>query len=164
MPYCPGNTIQLNVGAYTTYTWTGPSAFTSNSQNPTQSNAQTTNGGTYTVAVTDANGCVNTSTTTVVVNPTPVVNISSNSPVCLNAPINLTSGGGTSYAWSGPNAFSSTAQNPSIASATSANAGVYTVTVTALACTNTGTVSVTVLTPTTTASNTGPYMCGTTIN
>jgi gliding motility-associated-like protein len=162
-PYCPGNTIQLNVGAFTTYTWSGPSAFSSNSQNPTQANAQTTNGGVYTVSVTNANGCVNSATTNVVVNPSPTVVIGSNSPVCLNSPINLTSSGGTGYSWSGPNSFSSLTQNPTIGSATSANAGVYTVTVTSLGCTNTGTVSVTVLAPTTTASNTGPFCAGTTI-
>ncbi len=163
-PYCPGNTIQLNVGAFTTYTWSGPSAFTSNAQNPTQTNAQTTNGGNYVVTVTDANGCVNSATTTVVVNPTPVVVIGSNSPICLNTALNLTSGGGTGYAWSGPSAFTSALQNPTIPNATAANAGIYTVTVTALGCTNTGTVSVSVLSPTTSAANTGAYCAGQTIN
>jgi gliding motility-associated-like protein len=163
-PYCPGNTMQLNVGAFTTYTWSGPSAFTSNSQNPTQANAQTTNGGVYTVSVTDANGCVNSSTTTVVVNPSPVVVIGSNSPICLNSTLNLTSSGGTGYAWSGPSAFTSALQNPTITNATAANAGIYTVTITASGCTNTGTVSVSVLSPTTSASNTGAYCAGQTIN
>ncbi|MBK7668018.1 MAG: gliding motility-associated C-terminal domain-containing protein [Sphingobacteriaceae bacterium] len=162
-PYCPGNTIQLNVGSSTSYTWTGPSAFTSNLQNPTQTNAQTTNGGVYTVSLTSAQGCVNSGTTMVVVNPSPVVVIGSNSPVCLNSTINLTASGGTGYTWSGPNAFSSALQNPTIPSATAVNAGVYTVTVTSLGCTNTGTVSVTVLSPTTSASNTGPYCAGATI-
>jgi gliding motility-associated-like protein len=162
-PYCPGNTIQLNVGAFSTYTWSGPGPYSSNIQNATQANAQTTNGGNYTVAVTDANGCTNTAVTNVVVNPTPVVVIGSNSPVCLNNAINLTSNGGTGYAWSGPNSFSSALQNPTIPSATIADAGVYTVTVTSLGCTNTGTVNVTVTTPTTSASNTGPYCAGATI-
>ncbi len=163
-PYCPGNTIQLNVGSFSTYTWSGPSSFSSNLQNPTQSNAQTTNGGNYIVTVTNAAGCTNTAVTNVIVNPTPVVVIGSNSPVCLNSPINLTSNGGTGYSWSGPNAFSSTTQNPTIPSASTANAGVYTVTVTSAAgCTNTGTVSVSVLTPTTSATNGGPFCAGQTI-
>jgi gliding motility-associated-like protein len=163
-PYCPGNTIQLNVGAFTTYTWSGPSAFSSNAQNPTIAGATPAMSGVYTVSVTNAQGCVNSTTTNVVVNPTPVVVIGSNSPVCLNAVINLTSSGGTTYSWSGPNAFSSTLQNPTINPATAVNAGVYTVTVTSLGCTNTGTVSVTVLSPTTSASNTGPYCAGQTIS
>jgi gliding motility-associated-like protein len=162
-PYCPGNTMSLNVGAFTTYTWSGPSAFASNAQNATQANAQTTNSGVYTVTVTDANGCKNSATTNVVVNPNPVVVIGSNSPICLNSSLNLTSSGGTGYSWSGPSAFTSAVQNPTITNATAANAGIYTVTVTALGCTNTGTVSVSVLSPTTSASNTGAYCAGQTI-
>lgn len=162
-PYCPGNTISLSVGAFSTYTWTGPSVFSSNLQNPTQSNALVSNGGTYSVLVTDANGCVNTSSTTVVVNPTPNPIIGSNSPVCLNTAINLTASGGTAYSWSGPNGFNSALQNPNIANATASEAGVYTVTVTSLGCSNTGTVNVSVLNPTTSASNTGSYCAGSTI-
>ncbi len=163
-PYCPGNTIQLNVGPFSSYSWAGPNSFTSNIQNATQANAQTTNGGNYIVTVTDANGCSNTSTTNVVVNPTPVVNVGSNSPVCINTAINLTSTGGGTYTWAGPNSFSSTLQNPTIPAATTAEAGVYTVTVTTLGCTNTGTVSVTVTTPTASAANTGPYCAGATMS
>jgi hypothetical protein len=81
----------------------------------------------------------------VCINPTPI--IGSNSPVCVGSTINLTSGGGTTYAWSGPSAFSSTLQNPSRASATTAMAGTYTVTVTdASGCT--ATASRTVVVPT----------------
>jgi gliding motility-associated-like protein len=162
-PYCPGNTIQLNVGAFSTYTWTGPSSFASNSQNPTQGSAAAANAGVYTVAVTDINGCTNTSTTNVIVNPNPIPIAGSNNPVCINTDINLTASGGTSYSWSGPNGFTSAVQNPTVVSATPVNAGIYTVTVTALSCTATGTVNVTVTTPTTSASNTGPYCDGATI-
>ncbi len=163
-PYCPGNTIQLNVGAFSTYTWTGPSSFNSNLQNPTQANAQTTNSGNYIVTVSNAAGCTNTAVTTVVVNPNPVIVIGSNNPVCINTSINLTSTGGGTYAWTGPNAFTSTTQNPTIPAATSVNTGVYNVTVTNLGCTGTASVNVIVTTPTTSASNTGPYCAGTTIN
>lgn len=162
-PYCQGTSIQLNVNAANSYTWSGPGAFTSNAQNPSIATAAVANGGTYTVTVTGANSCVNSSTTTVVVNPTPAPIINSNSPVCLGFNINFTASGGTSYAWSGPNAFTSAAQNPTIVGSTSANGGVYTVTVTALTCTNTATLSVTIVTPTTTATNTGPYCTGATI-
>jgi hypothetical protein len=73
-------------------------------------------------------GCSN------VISCTPPTNVtaSSNSSVTEGGSINLTSSstGGTSYAWSGPNSFSSTLQNPTIAVATLATAGTYTVTVT----------------------------------
>lgn len=164
-PYCLGNTIQLSTGAFTSYTWTGPSSFNSNIQNATQSNAQTVNSGIYTVAVTDGNGCTNTATTNVVVNPSPVPNAGSNSPVCLNFSLNLTSnpGGGT-YAWSGPNSFTSNQQNPTIPNATAVNAGVYTLTVTTLGCSAVGSVTVTVTTPTVAAANAGPFCAGTTMS
>jgi hypothetical protein len=163
-PYCPGATIQLSVGAFSTYTWSGPGSFSSNLQNPTQTNAQTTNGGVYTVTVTSASGCTNTANTNVVVNPSPVVIIGSNSPVCLGTAINLTSTGGGTYSWTGPNAFTSTSQNPTIPVSTLANAGNYSVTVTTAGCTSTAAVNVIVTTPTTSAANTGPYCAGTTIN
>ncbi len=162
-PYCAGSTIQLNVGAFTTYTWSGPSSFSSNSQNPTVTNSQIGNGGVYTVSVTGTGGCVGTSTTNVVVNPVPSPVVGSNSPVCLNNAINLNASGGTSYSWSGPNGFSSTTQNPTIAGSTAAMSGVYTVTVTSAGCTATGSVNVSVISPSTTASNTGPFCVGTTI-
>jgi len=57
----------------------------------------------------------------------------------------LTGGGGTGYSWSGPNSYTSTAQNPSIANVTAAAGGTYTVTVTdANNCTKTATTSVTI--------------------
>ncbi len=63
--------------------------------------------------------------------PPTLVTASSNSPVNEGSAINLsaTSSGGLSYSWSGPNGFSSTLQNPIIASAANYMAGTYTVTV-----------------------------------
>lgn len=52
-------------------------------------------------------------------------NISSNTPICNNTTLNLSASGGDSYAWTGPNGFSSTLQNPSIPNATSINSGTY---------------------------------------
>lgn len=163
-PICAGNAINLTGGGGGTYSWSGPLSYTSNQQNPTISNAVAGNSGTYTLTVTSAAGCTNTAITTVTVNPMPVIVIGSNSPVCLNFPLNLTSTGGGTYSWSGPNAFTSTLQNPTIAAATPVNAGVYSVTVTALGCSSIASTTVSITTPTTSAANTGPYCAGTTIN
>ena len=121
----------------TSYSWTGPNSFTSTTQNPIIASATALMAGTYTVTVLSSGTCTATATTAVVVNVTPTctpptaVTAGSNSPVAAGSAINLTSTstGGTSYSWSGPNSFTSTTQNPIIASATALMAGTYTVTV-----------------------------------
>jgi hypothetical protein len=62
----------------------------------------------------------------------PVPSTTANSPVVMGSTISLTSlpNGMSSYAWSGPNGFTSSLQNPSISNANAGNAGAYAVTVT----------------------------------
>lgn len=161
-PYCPGATIQLtaNVQTATSFTWSGPSAFTSTVQNPTIPNATPAMGGVYTITTAIGN-CKKTASTTVSIHPLPNPIPVSNSPVCVGQNINLTSNAAASYTWTGPNGFSSNVQNPVITGATAAMAGVYTLAVTsAQGCTNVATVSVSVISSTTSASNTGPYCAG----
>lgn len=100
---------------------------------------------TYSVAAT-ACGPAGSSTTTLVINALPTATAGSvSSTICSGATINLTSSGGSSYAWVGPNSFTSTSQNPSITTAGTTATGTYTVTVTgAGGCTATATTSVTV--------------------
>lgn len=72
----------------------------------------------------------------VTVNPAPVADPSSNSPLCEGDNLNLTATtvtGGT-YDWQGPNGYSSTDQNPIISNVTTADEGTYTLTVTANGC------------------------------
>jgi len=57
-------------------------------------------------------------------------NVNSDISVCDGDTIKLTSSGGTSYSWSGPNGFTSIARNPSIPNANSSMAGAYTISVT----------------------------------
>jgi PKD repeat protein len=147
---CSGTTLNLTAStvAGATYTWTGPSAFTSALQNPTRPSATAAMSGTYSVTAT-IGGCTSAAgTTSVTVNATPATPTpSSNSPVCSGTSINLTTSSvaGATYSWTGPSAFASTAQNPVIAGATTAMGGTYTVSVTANGCTSgTGTTVVTV--------------------
>lgn len=70
-----------------------------------------------------------------------------NGPLCAGSTLNLTASTitGATYAWTGPNSFTSTSQNPSIATITTAGAGTYSVTATVNGCTSVaGTTSVTV--------------------
>jgi gliding motility-associated-like protein len=52
---------------------------------------------------------------------------SSNSPVCVGNQLQLQAGNGQSWKWIGPNGFSSSSQNPSVATASLADSGTYTV-------------------------------------
>jgi hypothetical protein len=73
-----------------------------------------------------------------------------NGPVYQGMTLNLTASAvaGASYSWSGPNGFSSTAQNPSIVNATIAASGTYSVTATVGSCISVpGTTTVTVNLP-----------------
>ncbi|MCZ8197217.1 MAG: T9SS type B sorting domain-containing protein [Flavobacterium sp.] len=73
---CIGNTLNLTASGGTNYSWTGPNGFTSSSQNPTITNAQTINSGQYTCTITGTGGCDGTISTTVTVgdNTKPIPN------------------------------------------------------------------------------------------
>ncbi len=91
----------------------------------------------YYLVVTNSCGVTDTSVrVSLKVNPIPLAIASSNSPICEGKPINLlaqTVTGGT-YAWSGPNGFSSNVQNPNITNALLADSGNYTLVVTQNGC------------------------------
>ncbi len=92
-----------------------------------------------------AGDCGGVSTTTLTVNALPLISTVSNSPVCAGGTLNLSSNGGVSYIWTGPNGFNSTTQNPSLSNIVAAAAGTYSVKGTnANGCSNTATVLVTV--------------------
>ncbi len=165
-PYCVGGTIQLNSTGGGTYSWAGPLTYSNGTQNPTLGPATAGMGGTYTVTVTLGGGCTASSTTAVVVNPTPTANATNTGPYCAGATILLSSvGGSASDDWSGPSYTQNNVQNPSIVGSTTAMTGNYTVTVTnGFGCTSTSSTAVTVNpSPTANATNTGPYCAGATI-
>ncbi|MDD3876449.1 MAG: choice-of-anchor L domain-containing protein [Bacteroidales bacterium] len=127
---CQGSTLNLTVNTGTSWIWAGPNGFTSNVQNPVITNASTASSGTYTVTVTNAQGCTGIATTNATVNSNPSPTIGSNSPVCQGNTLNLTSGTASAWSWTGPNGFTSTSQNPIINNITSLASGSYTLTVT----------------------------------
>ncbi|NCC87637.1 MAG: T9SS type B sorting domain-containing protein [Clostridia bacterium] len=122
---------------------------------------------TYSLTVTDLNGCVAEVSADITVNPIPAATASNGGPYCSGNDIDLTAGtvAGATYAWDGPNGFMSSSQNPIITNCEVVDGGVYTVTVTANSCTNTASTSVTVNPgPISSASNDGPYCEGDDIN
>src|SRR5690606_19090685 len=113
---CAGDTISLNANTISgaTYNWTGPGGFTFTGQNLSRSGASTNMSGTYTVTAT-VNGCTsNEGTYNVTVNSIPGAPTAGNGgEVCVGGTIQLTASNttGATYAWTGPNGFTSTAQN-----------------------------------------------------
>ena len=163
-PICEDENIELSAGsiAGATYAWTGPNGYTSNDQNPTIVSADPSDSGLYCVEIT-VDGCVSeadcTDVTVKPIPPTPTA--SNNSPICEGEDLELSTAfvAGASYTWSGPNGFTSTSQNPSIAGASPSDDGTYCVFITVDGCMSaTGCTEVTIkpLPSTPIASNNGP--------
>ena len=102
-----GASTSTNVG----YFWSGPSSYTSATQNPTGITA----GGVYTLSVIDlTSGCITTATTSVAtVTAGPTVTLTSTGTItCLSntVAISITSTvSGVTYTWTGPSSFTSNA-------------------------------------------------------
>ncbi|MDW8157638.1 MAG: SBBP repeat-containing protein [Bacteroidia bacterium] len=137
-PICQGNTLELyatNIpGA--SYSWRGPSGFTSNAQNPVLLNVTPPFSGTYTLQVI-VPGCTSTTTTEVIINSLPLnIRAVNNGPLCSGSTLQLGVDNvpGARYSWSGPDGFSSAFQSPSLGNVTTVNAGIYTVSVVVPGC------------------------------
>lgn len=116
--FCAGGSVTLSTGTYPSYSW---------SSGATTSSAVISTGGNQTVTVTDANGCIGTSSiTTITVNPLPSVpTISAGGPTsfCTGGSVVLTS------SYTGGNMWSTSATTDAI---TVNSSGSYTVTQTDL--------------------------------
>lgn len=144
-PVCQGGTFGLtatNVTGATGYSWSGPSGYSSTTQNPTGVGAALAAGTyTYTVVATTAGGTCS-STTTVTVNARPTITVPALT-ICNGSSGTLTASGANTYVWSPATGLSATTGTTVTASPTATTT--YTVTGTAAnGCTNTGTVTVTV--------------------
>lgn len=150
-PVCQDGNVSLtanvsNVGV-SQYMWTFPNSTTQSGANVTITNAQPSHAGNYMVQATSIHNCVSSTQTTVVVNPNPVINPSSNSPVCEGLTLNLNAngtGGGITYNWTGPMSYSATGNTTSINNVQLGHTGTYVVTATntSTSCISTGSVDV----------------------
>ncbi|MBK7939880.1 MAG: hypothetical protein IPJ82_23595 [Lewinellaceae bacterium] len=119
---CSGGSVTLDAGAgYTAYAWSNSGG---SSQTATFSNVVATT--TYTVQVTDGNGCTAIASHTVTVNALPTPSISGPASVCSGGSVTLDAGAGyTAYAWSNSGGSSQTATFSNVVATTT-----YTVQVT----------------------------------
>jgi len=142
---CPGEAVTLSTAAATgdaiTYDWILNGTVVATTDVPTFeiSDFQEESAGDYTVVVKDGSCPSDPSDPAAPValkEGLEGVAASSNSPVCIGDPINLTVTDveGATYAWTGPNGYTSSEQNPTIENATAENAGDYEVVVTVDGC------------------------------
>ncbi len=141
-PACEGSNLSLNVNNFASYAWVGPNTFASIVQNPVRPSASSTMAGTYTVTVTDGNGCTNSTTANIIINGLPILTLTPLS-ICQNnnQPFLLTATAPATgvFVWSGtgvtaPNSFNA-----------NQNVGTYTVSCTvtdANTCSRSGTTTV----------------------
>ncbi|MNU77255.1 C protein alpha-antigen precursor [compost metagenome] len=94
--FCTGGSVTLTSSAGTSYLW---------SNGATTQSINVTASGSYTVQITDGNGCQSTASapTTVTVNPlpaTPTITAGGATTFCAGGSVTLTSSAGTTYLWS----------------------------------------------------------------
>lgn len=99
-PACAGSVTILTATGGNQYVWTGPNSFTGSGSPLSLVNTQPVAAGKYYVQVTNAAGCINKDSTTILVNPTPIAAItSSTETICANDSVTLNASGGSSYLW-----------------------------------------------------------------
>ncbi len=101
---CPGKTAQLLANGGTTYVWF-PSSGLDNASLPNPVLTAGDTSITYTVQVTDANGCINKDSIRLEIYPLPTIEAGSDTSVCLSAgsfrdSVMLVATGGVTYVWS----------------------------------------------------------------
>ncbi|MFM8596814.1 MAG: beta strand repeat-containing protein, partial [Flavobacteriales bacterium] len=136
---CSTPSITLNGAGGGTYSWSnGASTFS------TSNSANITTPGTYTLAVTGTNGCIDTEVISITQNIAPPVAViqnttGSNTLNCNTTAILLNASGGVSYSWSNGTTVLGSSSNLTVTAA-----GTYTVTVTgANGCTDTESITIT---------------------
>jgi gliding motility-associated-like protein len=129
-----GNAPTVGTGVWSVSSATGTVTFANTALNTTGITVSVI--GTYVLqwTISPAAGglCLPTSSLiTIIFDNALTVNAASNTPVCSGTDILLTSDiAGATYAWTGPNGFTSTDQNPIVVGATTVATGTYSVTVT----------------------------------
>ncbi len=95
---CNGDSVQLNGSGGTGYSWSPSGTLSSGSiSNPFAFPVTNT---TYTLTVTDANGCSATDSVDVAVNALPTVSAGNDQSMCFTGSVTLNASGATNYVWS----------------------------------------------------------------
>lgn len=146
---CPGDKLQLS-GQTNNVTgiwqWTGPNGVLVTQINRTMAigSVEASDAGVYSLT-RELNGCKSQpSTITVIIPDIKKPEPANNGPLCIGDQLELTAieTPGATYSWTGPNGYTSNAQNPELPNIQAEGKGVYTVTTTLDYCTESDTTSV----------------------
>lgn len=138
-PLCSGETLVLTStvqGSTPQFLWEGPNGYTANTQNLQRNGINTIDSGWYRLSL-NISGCNSVQDSILIsVIPSIPVTVTNSGPVCAGSALylNATFIPGAPYAWSGPNGFSSSLQNPALSNVTLANSGAYTLHMTQPGC------------------------------
>jgi gliding motility-associated-like protein len=162
-PLCDGQNINLVANGASSYVWlNNGSSIPSITVTPSTTTTYTLFG------QTSIGNCSHTAVWTVSVNPLPIISPTINSPICAGKTFSLMVNGTNNYLWTGPNTFSTNAQNPVISNVQPINSGVYIVNaMNAFGCTSSATLNAQVVpnpTVSITASGNNPLCSGQGIN
>ena len=103
-PFCVGDTLKLTADTIAdtvsgaVYNWSGPNAWTSTVKNPVRTNATTAMSGDYICIISVDTIILAVDTTVIVINPNPVVTVTS-ATICLGDSATLTASGANTYTW-----------------------------------------------------------------
>ncbi len=138
---CEGLSVDLQASGGLQYQWTPTAGLSSATvANPTATPTSTT---LYTVEATDANGCKNTASVNVQVNPLPNISAGNDQSLCIGGELTLSASGGNTYSWTPAQGLSNTSIANPVASPTVSST--YTLTGTdANGCQNTDEITITV--------------------
>ena len=95
---CNGLSTTITASGGIDYLWTPSTGLSNNTIDDPVADPTTTT--TYTVLVTDINGCQNTDSLKVTVDPLPIVVVSATQKICLGLSATLSASGGVQYGWS----------------------------------------------------------------
>ena len=127
-PVCEGDLLILMASGGDSYQWAGPEGFSSMLDEPILESISIVNAGTYTVDISNFDGCSTLFDIEVMVNPLPVFSLSAEMEWCSGEDVQIfLEGEGESFGWRGPANFIASTRNVLIQNAGVNRTGVYTV-------------------------------------
>ena len=96
---CLGSDVRFTATGGSSYQWSGPNGFASNSAEVTIVNVDYSDAGRYYLTATSDKGCHRADSTSLFVNPVPAAGLSGNDHICEGSASQLLATGGSRYSW-----------------------------------------------------------------